>query len=72
MYSFFVDFHDGAIRITVWERCGWLRRFLTGQEDRVVAETYLARGQAIKLGGKILNVANSIGRVVTEHASVRD
>ncbi len=63
MYSFYVDFHEGAIRVTLKEQCGWLRRTLTGQQTRTVAEAYMDRGQAIQLGSKMLKVANSLGRI---------
>jgi len=65
MYSFNVDFHEGAIRLTVTESRGWLYRLLTGGHATTRREYFFARGGAIQLGRALLKQAAAIGTLIT-------
>jgi hypothetical protein len=63
MYSFYIDFNEGAIRLTVKARPGWFARWLLGPGERTVIEAYLDRRDCIALGSKLLRQAQGLGRV---------
>ena len=63
MYSFYVDFHEGALRLTVKKRRGAIYRFLTGQAETTIIEAYLGRSDCINLGGTLINKAAALGMV---------
>lgn len=70
MYEFTVDFHEGAIRLTVRERhgglVGWMLKLLAGREWTRRTEVYMDRSSAIKLGRKLITQAAAVGRLVKE------
>ncbi len=66
MYIFYVDFHEGAIRLTVKKKRSALFRWLTGEVTTTVIEAYMGRSGAIQLGRKLINQAGALGRVVRE------
>ncbi|MEX2524477.1 MAG: hypothetical protein WD750_05935 [Gammaproteobacteria bacterium] len=53
MYSFYTDIHEGARRLTIRVRRGWLYRLLTGQEETTVAEIYLPRKDCFALSNAL-------------------
>jgi hypothetical protein len=61
MYSFNVDFHEGAIRLTITESRGWWYRLLTGGNGISRREYYFARAGAIQVGRALLNQAAALG-----------
>lgn len=61
-YTFYVDFHDGAVRVTIKATCSRLRRWLTGQAECTVLETYMDRRYAIKFGQRLFQLASTLGR----------
>lgn len=65
MYSFNVDFHEGAIRLTVHESRGWWYRLLTGGHATSRREYFFARSGAIQLGRALLNQAAKVGTLTT-------
>lgn len=58
MYSFYIDVHEGRVRITIKEPCGWFRQLLTGQTTRTVAEAYMPRKQAFNLAHSLQAAAD--------------
>jgi hypothetical protein len=63
MYSFYIDFNEGAIRLTVKARPGWFARWWRGPGERTVIEAYLDRRDCIALGSQLIKQAGRLGRV---------